>query len=393
MSRQIKTLDQLKDSRLLYEKKLPRFGYIITVILMALLTVIVIWSIYTPKIYVIKSAGAVQSDNKNYVMSPYTGKISEMQVKEGQVVEKGDILFQVESTDLNLQVKQLGEKKKSYETRVSQFEKLVKSIKDNKNYFDIAIENDSLYYSQFEAYKSKVDQSQVDVSSYKAYGYTDEQIEKQLVSNQAKITEIYYTAIQTAETSILDAQTQIGGIDAQIIALKQGQGQYTITANASGIVHMMSDYKEGMVVQAAAAIASIASSQDTYTIIAYMSPSDVARTKVGDSTDVEIAGLNQSIYGTITGKITGIDSDITTSKDSATGESTSYFKVYITPDEKYLVSKAGNIAYITNGMSVEARVQYDNLTYGRFHSSNYDYIRAIGRWRITCGGNQKDSKG
>ena len=93
MSRQIKTLDQLKDSRLLYEKKLPRFGYIITVILMALLTVIVIWSIYTPKIYVIKSAGAVQSDNKNYVMSPYTGKISEMQVKEGQVVEKGDILF------------------------------------------------------------------------------------------------------------------------------------------------------------------------------------------------------------------------------------------------------------------------------------------------------------
>lgn len=363
MSRQIKTLDQLKDSRLLYEKKLPRFGYIITVILMALLTVIVIWSIYTPKIYVIKSAGAVQSDNKNYVMSPYTGKISEMQVKEGQVVEKGDILFQVESTDLNLQVKQLGEKKKSYETRVSQFEKLVKSIKDNKNYFDIAIENDSLYYSQFEAYKSKVDQSQVDVSSYKAYGYTDEQIEKQLVSNQAKITEIYYTAIQTAETSILDAQTQIGGIDAQIIALKQGQGQYTITANASGIVHMMSDYKEGMVVQAAAAIASIASSQDTYTIIAYMSPSDVARTKVGDSTDVEIAGLNQSIYGTITGKITGIDSDITTSKDSATGESTSYFKVYITPDEKYLVSKAGNIAYITNGMSVEARVQYDEVTY------------------------------
>lgn len=280
MSRQIKTLEQLKDSRLLYEKKLPRFGYMITIIVAVLFAVIVIWSIYTPKIYVIKSSGAVQSDNKNYVMSPYTGKILGMQVKEGQVVEKGDTIFQVQSTDLNLQVTQLEEQKKSYETRVSQLEKLVKSIKDNKNYFDIANENDSLYYSQFEAYRSKVDQSQVDASTYKAYGYTDEQIEKQLVTNQAKITEIYYTAIQTAETSILDAQTQMDGIDAQLIALKQGQGQYTITANASGIVHMMSDYKEGMVVQAAAAIVSIASSQDTYTIIAYMSPSDVARTKM-----------------------------------------------------------------------------------------------------------------
>lgn len=363
MSKQIKTLEQLKDSRLLYEKKLPRFGYIITLIVAVLLIVVVIWSIYTPKIYVIKSSGTVQSDNKNYVMSPYTGKISGMLVKEGQVVEKGDTLFQIQSTDLNLQVTQLEEQKKSYETRVSQFEKLVKSIKDNKNYFDIASNNDSLYYSQFEAYKSKIDQSQVDVSTYKAYGYTNEQIEKQLVTNQAKITEIYYTAIQTAENSILDAKTQMDGINAQLIALKQGQGQYTITASTSGIVHMMSDYKEGMVVQAAAAIASIASSQDTYTVVAYMSPSDVVRTKVGDNVDVAIAGLNQSIYGTISGKVTGIDSDMTTSKDSDTGESTSYFKVYITPNEKYLVSKAGNAENITNGMAVEARVKYDEVTY------------------------------
>lgn len=363
MSIQIKTLEQLKDSRLIYEKKLPRFGYMISLTVTVLLIIVVAWSIYTPKTYVIKSSGIVQSDNKNYVMSPYTGKLSEMEATEGQVVEKGDVLFQVQSTDLNLQVTQLEEQKKSYETRVSQFQKLVQAIKDNKNYFDIADENDSLYYSQYEAYKSKVAQSQVDVSTYKSYGYTDEQIENQLVTNQAKITELYYTAIQAAESSILDAETQIDGINAQLTALKQGQGMYSITANASGIVHMMSDYKEGMVVQAAAAIASIASSQDTYSVVAYMSPSDVARTQVGDKVDIAVAGLNQSIYGTINGQVTSIDSDMTTSKDSETGESTSYFKVYIKPDGKYLVSKEGNKADITNGMTVEARIQYDEVTY------------------------------
>jgi len=367
MSRQIKTLEQLKDSRLLYEKKLPWFGYMISLSVALLLVIIVVWSVYTPKTYVIKASGTVQSDNKNYIMSPYTGKISEMMVNEGTVVEKGDVLFQVQSTDLNLQVTQLEEQRKSYETRDSQFKKLVKAVKDDTNYFDISVENDSLYYSQFEAYKSKVAQSQVDVSTYKTYGYTDEQIEKQLVTNQAKITEIYYTAIQTAESSILDAQTQIDGVNAQLTALKQGQGQYTITANTSGIVHMMSDYKEGMVVQAAAAIASISSSQDTYSIVAYMSPSDVARTQVGDKTDIAVVGLAQSIYGTISGQVISIDSDMTTSKDSETGKSSSYFKVYIKPDSKYLVSKEGNKVDISNGMAVEARIQYDEVTY-------FDYV-------------------
>ena len=363
MSRQIKKLEQLKDSRLLYEKKLPWFGYIISISAALLLVIVVAWSIYTPKIYVIKSSGTVQSDNKNYVMTPYTGKISKMLVNEGSVVEKGDVLFEVQSTDINLQVTQLEEQKKSYEIRVSQFGKLVKSIKNDTNYFDITYENDNLYYSQYEAYKSKVGQSQVDVSTYKSYGYTDVQIENQLVTNQAKIMEIYYTAIQTAESAILDAKTQIDGIDAQLIALKQGQGQYTITANTSGIVHMMSEYKEGMVVQAAAAIASIASEQDNYTVIAYMSPSDVARTKVGNSVEIEVAGLTQSIYGTISGEVINIDSDMTTSQNSKTGESSSYFKLQIKPDDIYLVSKDGNKVNISNGMSVEARIKYDEVTY------------------------------
>jgi len=363
MSRQIKKLEQLKDSRLLYEKKLPWFGYMISISVALLLVIVVAWSIYTPKIYVIKSSGTVQSDNKNYVMTPYTGKISKMLVNEGSVVEKGDVLFEVQSTDINLQVTQLEEQKKSYEIRVSQFGKLVKSIKNDTNYFDITYENDNLYYSQYEAYKSKVGQSQVDVSTYKSYGYTDVQIENQLVTNQAKIMEIYYTAIQTAESAILDAKTQIDGIDAQLIALKQGQGQYTITANTSGIVHMMSEYKEGMVVQAAAAIASIASEQDNYTVIAYMSPSDVARTKVGNSVEIEVAGLTQSIYGTISGEVINIDSDMTTSQNSETGESSSYFKVHIKPDDIYLVSKDGNKVNISNGMSVEARIKYDEVTY------------------------------
>lgn len=363
MSRQIKTMEQLKDSRLLYDRKVPAFGYLILGIVTVLLAVVLVWSIRTPKTYVIKVGGVIESENKNYIMSGYTGEILQMFLSEGMVVEKGQPLFTVKSTDMNIQVTQLEEQRKTYEERVSQCEKLVESIKDDTNYFDITKKEDSLYYSQYETYKSQVAQNQLDTTTYQAYGYTQEQIESQILVNQAKITEIYYSAIQSAENAALEAENQISAIDAQLLALNQGQGEYTITAPCSGIVHMMSDYDEGMVVQAAAALGSIAAEQDEYLIAAYVSAEDAARTKVGDKADIAVSGLTQSVYGTISGEVVSIDSDITTTQNGESGENTSYFKVHIRPEVDYLVSSKGKKADISNGMAVEARIQYDEVTY------------------------------
>lgn len=367
MSKQIKDVSQLKDSRLLYEKNIPHFGYFIVLAIAVLLTIVIIWSIKAPKTYMITATGVVESDNKNYIMSSYTGEISDMFMEEGSVVEEGDVLLTIKSTDLNLQATQLQEQRKSYETKVSQYEKLVKSIQDDTNYFDGANTDDTLYYNQFEAYKSQVDQNQIDTSTYQVYGYTEEQIENELIKNQAKITELYHSAVQSAQASASEAKQQLEAIDAQLAALEVGQGEYTITANTSGIVHMLSDYDEGMVVQAASPIASIASEQDEYSIVVYVSPNDAARTHVGNKVDIAVSGLTQSVYGTISGKVTKIDSDISTSQSAENGESSSYFKVYIKPDITYLVSKEGNKANISNGMAVEARIQYDEVTY-------FDYV-------------------
>ncbi|OYP60341.1 hypothetical protein CG709_00185 [Lachnotalea glycerini] len=75
MTKQIKTMEQLKDSRLLYDKTIPPFGYMIILTITILLVAVTIWSVKTPKIYIIKSSGVVQSTNKNYAMAPYTGEI------------------------------------------------------------------------------------------------------------------------------------------------------------------------------------------------------------------------------------------------------------------------------------------------------------------------------
>ena len=179
----VKNMSELKDSRILYEKDLPPFGYMLVSLIAILLIAVVIWSINTPKTYVIKSNGTVESTNKNYIMSAYTGEISQMNISEGSYVEKGDILFTVKSTDLDLQEEQITGQIDVYTANVEQLKKLEKSVMDGKNYFDLSNEEDRQYYNQYEAYMSQIGQNDIDTSTYKNYGYTDAQIEAELEKN------------------------------------------------------------------------------------------------------------------------------------------------------------------------------------------------------------------
>jgi multidrug efflux pump subunit AcrA (membrane-fusion protein) len=365
--RNIKTLDSLKDSRLLYEKTLPAFGYVILLVLAALLVCVVVWGVRTPKVDVIKSQGTVRSVSKNYAMSPYNGEITDLNVGEGDWVERGDILFVVQSVDLDLQNEQLLGQARIYKTQIEKFGLLIKSIQEDQNHFDATKPEDNLYYSQYELYKSQVDQQKVDnMATMKAYGYTDAQIEAEAEKVERKIVEIYYTAVKATEDMILQAQTQLDAINAQLSAIETGRADYVVRANETGIIHMMGEYGIGMVVQAGTAVASISSAKDDCLIDAYVSAAEVARIGVDDSVDIAVSGLAQTEYGTIGGRIISMDSDVTVPQDGGEN-SVPYFRIKVEPDEGYLISKSGHKVNLSNGMSVETRIKYDKVSY-------FDYV-------------------
>jgi multidrug resistance efflux pump len=363
-----RTFDDLKDSRLLYEKNFPAFGYVLLTVILLLLAGVVFWSTQTEKTYIVKATGTVTSDDKNYVMAPYSGEITSIDMEEGQNVQAGDVLFHVKSTDLDLQNEQLAGQRGIYEAQIRQYGKLAQSIQRDKNLFSASSSDDSLYYSQYEQYKSQVEQQKVDTSQLKSYGYTDAQIEQQIITAQEKMDELYNTAVLNAEQSKQEAQSQLDALNAQLGAVQTGQSDYTVTANASGRIHMLSDYKKGMVVQAASPIASIATEMDEYEVSAAVAAQDAPLVRVGDSVDIAVSGLTQSIYGTITGKVAQIDSDITMPQSAdESGNAQPYFNMKIVPEADYLISKSGDKVDISNGMAVEARIQYDGVTY-------FDYV-------------------
>ena len=234
---------------------------------------------------------------------------------------------------------------------------IIKCIQDDTNYFDEANAEDQPYYYQYQTYKSQVAQKTFDATTYQAAGYSDTQIKALMEQNQSELESLYYSTMQSISQSITSAQVNVDNLQAQLDSLNTGANDYFIYAPTSGVTHMDTPYKEGMVLSAGSALATVASENDDLEIMAMVTVNDRPLLHVGDPCKIAITGLSEYSYGTLTGTVTSIDSDVTASSNA------SYYKMTIKPDATYVVSRSGDKVDLSNGMSVTARVEYDQVTY------------------------------
>lgn len=357
MTTTIRDINELQDRRIMMEKKLPPFGYALILLTAALILFLVVWSTENYRTYVSQSSGSVQAANKTYIMSSYSGSITELNIAEGSYVNEGDLIAHIKSTDLDMQQDSLQSQLDIYKKQKSQYEKLVKSIQDDKNYFSETDIDDQPYYYQYETYKSQVAQKAFDASPYQAAGYSDEQIKALMEQNQSEVEALYYSTLQSISASLTSVQSNIDNLQSQMDALNTGANDYYIYAPTSGVIHMDTPYKVGMVLSAGTPLATVASENSDLEVVAYVTLNDRPLLHVGDPCKIAITGLSEYSYGTLTGTVTSIDSDVTASSSG------SYYKMTITPDSTYVISNSGDKVDLSNGMSVTARVEYDKLTY------------------------------
>ena len=357
MTTTIRDINELQDRRIMMEKKLPPFGYALILLTASLILFLVVWSTKNYRTYVSQSSGSVQAANKTYIMSSYSGSITELNIAEGSYVNEGDLIAHIKSTDLDMQQDSLQSQLDIYKKQKSQYEKLVKSIQDDKNYFSETDIDDQPYYYQYETYKSQVAQKAFDASPYQAAGYSDEQIKALMEQNQSEVEALYYSTLQSISASLTSVQSNIDNLQSQMDALNTGANDYYIYAPTSGVIHMDTPYKVGMVLSAGTPLATVASENSDLEVVAYVTLNDRPLLHVGDPCKIAITGLSEYSYGTLTGTVTSIDSDVTASSSG------SYYKMTITPDSTYVISNSGDKVDLSNGMSVTARVEYDKLTY------------------------------
>ncbi|WAM34910.1 HlyD family efflux transporter periplasmic adaptor subunit [Caldicellulosiruptor morganii] len=140
---------ELKESKLLYESEIPRYGLFITYILLALVIGLVLWSVVGKIDINLKIQGIIRPwEDEAKVISYVGGKVKEVFVKEGEYVKKGEILFKIDDWEYvkkkNFLKQQLGE----YEKKINDLKELRNCIEKGESLRN----KDNAYYLRYLSY-------------------------------------------------------------------------------------------------------------------------------------------------------------------------------------------------------------------------------------------------
>ncbi|WP_039763901.1 HlyD family efflux transporter periplasmic adaptor subunit [Caldicellulosiruptor sp. F32] len=146
---------ELRESKLLYEAEIPRYGLFITYILLALIIGLVLWSIVGKIDINVKVQGIIRPwEDEAKVISYVGGKVKEVFVKEGEYVKKGEVLFKIDDEEYvkkrDLLRQQLGENEK----KIDDLKELRNSIEKGESLRN----KNNAYYLRYLSYSYEVNE-------------------------------------------------------------------------------------------------------------------------------------------------------------------------------------------------------------------------------------------
>ncbi|MPM12336.1 hypothetical protein SDC9_58689 [bioreactor metagenome] len=355
-------LNEITDSKILYDKKPPAFMNYIILIVTALIVAALIWANKSVKTYVVKGQGLVVSENKSHIMTKTSGEIKDVFISEGSEVKEGDVLFTTNGIESELQLEQINAQINSYSRRIELLSIAEENATNGTNYFDRYNEEESEFYNKLNAAYIARKEFYVDVQALKDQGYEEKQIEEFSKTQKNKSDEHYFKTISEFTNEKNQYELEASKLIAQKETLEKGKSQYEVVAQKNGVIHLNTPLTSGMVLQGGSLIGTITSKEEELTVETMLPSSDRPRIHVGDEVSLVVGGLLQSEYGTIAGKVTSIDEDATIDNEKGNV----FFKVKVKPDKTYLEDSKGEKVNLTIGMVTETRVKYEKITYMKY---------------------------
>lgn len=354
-------LDEITDSKLLYDKKPPKFMIYIILSTVMLMTGFIIWSCVSVKTYVVKGQGLVTTESKNDIMAKVSGEIKASYLEEGKEVKKGDVLLEFNAPDPKYQKQQAQGQIDVYNERINLLERAENEATKGTNTFDKNNLKEVEFYNKLVSSYTKAREYDVDEETLKNQQYTDDQIKQAKEQGKIKKEQIYYETILSFTNEKKQIEMERDKLQNQEQAISDSTSEYVLYAPMDGIMHLDTEIKQGMVIQGGSKVGTIAEVDKELIIEASIASSDRPRIHEGNEVSLAVAGLNQAEYGTLSGTVSSIDKDATIDK-----EGNVFFKVKIQPDKEYLLDKKGEEVRLTLGMLTETRVKYEKITYMKY---------------------------
>ena len=153
MKYKIEELKDITDSREIMQSKPQGFSRYMMYIIIAILVLVLAWSLIATKEICVKANGVVVPKKETTkISSTLNGKVTTNNVTEGMKVKKGDILLSIDGEEYELQKKSLDDSLKNKEKELEANKKLKNSILDEKNYLDSSDSVESNYSKMYDLY-------------------------------------------------------------------------------------------------------------------------------------------------------------------------------------------------------------------------------------------------
>jgi len=329
-------MKNMSDSTEVYESRPNPFIIYFVYILAAMFIIALLWMGLSKIDIVVKSNGMFKSDvSPVEISSNVSGKVSMCNVKDGQYVDKGDILYTLEVASLDDTINYYQAELGRVNERIEILQVYSKILDGSSENFDML--QDNTYYQEMINRKKLLD------SNIEVYATDD-----------SDVKDIYIlTEKNEVANEILTYISKKEEYDNLLKSYNFQNDNCVIEADSSGYFYLQQDIKKGSFIQEGTTIGKIYPKEDTkFVAQIYVENSDIGNLKVGQSVQFEIAAYPSDEYGYFTGKITNIPKDITV--DQVTGSA--YYVVEVSCDNDTIKSEDGESASLINGMACQAKI-------------------------------------
>ena len=342
MDKRIYDFNELSDSKLVYQKKLPIFLTALLLILFSLIVGAVAWACLVDKTDMVITQGLVVTEGTTINVSKVTAPIRTANFKEGDVVEKGDVILYLDDDIIDLKLATSKNQVENMENFISLYMRAEAESMAQENTFDKTNSDEIMLYNILE-------QQRLQIKQYSA-----------MPDNESAIQSIITQTVNTLYSQRVNYESELVNAKAQLVSYEVEYRSYSVIAEVSGVLHYKIDYSESSYVQQGNVIFSIAPSEAMYVIETVITPDQRVNLTIGDSVSVVVSGLPQNEYGKIEGELIEISADL------LNFENQSGYTAKIKIDKNYLTDSKGNNVVLMNGNITENRIMYDSMSYMKY---------------------------
>jgi len=344
----------------------------------------VVWASVFSLQKTVRASGTVMSETRVQIIQAVDGgTIANIFVREGDLVEPGDLLVEFDQTRVAAQSNEIQARVDALKARVARLRAELTSTapvfpQELSGQTDIIELELSVYQRRLQRLLDQTsaqealigiaqDEFEIIAALYETGDVSRSEYlnsQRAVLEAQAQLDSISNEYFETASQELATSETELAQNN-QILTERQSVlGDSVLRAYTRGQVKNISLGTLGGVARAGDELMQIVPTDDTLFIEARIRPSDVADVNVGDDVALRFDAFDPSVYGFVSGVVTFLSQD-TLTEEGGRGDQESFYVTHVSlavGDDGRITSSVGRPLDLMPGMIVQADIQAGERT-------------------------------